>query len=98
MNNGSNLNYGEMQDLAGKMKKYAAQMEQLLDDVKKEFNKVGSEEVWSGNAAQNVNEKINEMSARFSPFVKAIDECSNYINKTVANFEETDKMLNQQIN
>jgi WXG100 family type VII secretion target len=98
MNNGSKLNYAEMMSLSSEMLSLSRQMEQLLEEVKAEFNRVGSAEVWSGDAAEQVRAKFDEMSMKFPPFVEAIDACSKRIKEVVANFEETDKMLNQQIN
>ncbi len=97
MNNGSNLNYGEMLELSSLMQSLGRQMEQLLEEVKNEFNRVGSAEVWSGDAAEQTRAKFDEMSRKFPPFIEAIESCSKHIKEVVRNFEETDKRLNQQI-
>ena len=48
------LTYAEVRSISTKLKTSANTMQQTLESVKKQLNKIGSDNVWSGTAAAEV--------------------------------------------
>ena len=93
MTGGSQLSYVELSDIAGQLARSAQQMESILNDVKSQFNKVGSDDVWSGTAAAATKERFDTLSAKFPEFSKAVEECHAYLLTVVQNFQEADRAI-----
>ena len=52
-------------------------MNNLLEQsIKTEMNKVGTDGVWSGNAAEQAKAEFNALAQKFHLFYEAITDCS----------------------
>lgn len=77
------LSYSELETIASQLKSSAESMNDILNNVKMEFSKIGDEDTWSGTAASQTKDVFDELSAKFPEFVQAIDDCYNYLVGTV---------------
>lgn len=87
----SKLSYNQITDIAEDLKNSASQMETLLNEIKTLFNKVGTDEVWSGTAASTTKAKFDQLSAKFPEFYTAINDCHTYLMSVVENYKSVDR-------
>ena len=65
----SGLSYGEINSIADQLKSKADSMNNLLEQsIKTEMNKVGTDGVWSGNAAEQAKAEFNALAQKFHLF------------------------------
>lgn len=89
----SKLTYGQVQSMAEKLNNSATQMESLLSEIKTLFNKVGTDDVWSGTAASSTKEKFDTLSAKFPEFSQSVNDCYTYLMSVVENYQSVDAMV-----
>lgn len=89
----SKLSYGQVLAMANELSSSAKSMETTLNDVKTLFNKVGTDDVWSGTAASATKEKFDKLSAKFPEFSQAVEDCVKYLNQVVENYQSVDKVV-----
>ena len=89
----SNITYAQVETYASELKSAATRMEEILNAVKGEFNKVDSAGVWSGDAAGSVRAEFDQLSTKFPEFSKAVNECANHLNSVVANYKAADQSV-----
>lgn len=90
---GSALTYSQIDAISTNLKSYSTEMEALLNEIKTLFSKVGTDSVWSGTAAQSAKEEFDRLSAKFPEFSNAVNECANYLNTVVANYQAADRQV-----
>ena len=90
---GSNLTYAQIDAISSNLKSYSSDMEALLNEIKALFEKVGTDTVWAGTAAQSSKEEFNKLSAKFPEFYTAVNDCSNYLKTVVANYQAADRQV-----
>ncbi len=67
----------------------SGQMESLLSEIEVLYNKIGTEGIWSGTAAQSAKEAFAQLSAKFPEFSLAVKDCANYLSTVVIpNFDK----------
>ncbi len=94
----SKLSYAEIISIANQLQTKATIMNELLNTkIKQKMNKIGTDGVWSGEAAMEVKGEFDALSARFDEFVKAVTSCSDYLKKMVENYQSVDKAVNNAI-
>ena len=93
MDGSSKLTYAQAKSIAATLHSAAAQMESILNLVKAQFNKIGTDGVWSGTAASDAKEKFDKLSAKFPEFSQAIEDCHKYLMQVVENYEAVDKAV-----
>lgn len=86
----SRLSYEQITDKAEQLNSSSQQMETILNEVKMLFNKVGTDDVWSGIAASATKEKFDVLAAKFPEFSQAVNDCYRYLLSVVENFREVD--------
>ena len=86
----SRLSYGQITSIAEQLNSSANQMESLLNEIKALFDKVGSDEVWSGTAAAKTKEEFDTLSAKFPEFSQAVNDCYKYLLTVVENYKAVD--------
>ena len=91
----SKLSYSEMLQVSSKLKSNAQRMQEILDSVNAEFNKIGEDGTWSGDAANKAKGEFDELKAKFPDFINAVEETSAYIAKVVADYQAADAALTQ---
>lgn len=89
----SKLSYGEVQTMAEKLNNSATQMETLLSEIKSLFDKIGTEDVWSGTAASTTKATFDQLSAKFPEFSQSIDDCYKYLMSVVENYKAVDAKI-----
>lgn len=92
----SKLSYSQVQALAEQLNTSANSMEGVLTEIKALFERVGSDDVWSGTAASNTKETFDTLSAKFPEFSQAINECYKYLMQVVENYKNVDAMITGQ--
>lgn len=86
----SKLSYGQIKAMADQLHTSATSMENTLIEVKNLFNKIGSEDVWSGTAASTTKDEFDKLSAKFPEFSQAIDDCYKYLLSVVERYKSVD--------
>ena len=86
----SRLSYGQITSLAEQLNNSSSQMETTLEEIKTLFNKVGTDDVWSGTAASATKEKFDTLSAKFPEFSQAVNDCYKYLLSVVENYQAVD--------
>ena len=89
----SRLSYGQITSLAEQLNNSASQMESTLEEIKTLFNKVGTDDVWSGTAASATKEKFDTLSAKFPEFSQAVNDCYKYLLSVVENYQSVDSSV-----
>ncbi len=96
MNNASGiskLSYSEIEEIAENLNSSSRNMETLLNEIKNLFEKVGTDEVWSGTAAATSKETFDRLSEKFPQFSQAISNCHSKLMTVIANFKAVDNAV-----
>ena len=94
--NFSKLSYGQITEIADQLSSMSKSMIDLLEEVTKLFNKIGDDGVWSGTAASSTKAEFDDLSAKFPEFSQAVNDCSEYLRKVVANYKAADAAVQGQ--
>ncbi len=89
----SRLSYGQITSIAEQLNSSATQMESLLNEIKALFDKVGTDDVWSGTAAAQTKERFDTLSAKFPEFSQAVNDCYKYLLTVVENYQAVDNSI-----
>lgn len=92
----SKLSYEQVQSIAEQLSTSATQMESLLSEIKSLFERVGTDDVWSGTAASTTKENFDILSAKFPEFSTAVNDCYKYLMSVVENYKSVDSMVKVQ--
>ena len=57
------------------------------------FDKIGTEDVWSGTAASTTKETFDQLSAKFPEFSQSVNDCYKYLTSVVENYKSVDAMV-----
>ncbi len=98
MNGFSGLSYTEISNIADQLSTKSETMRNLLEgSIKTEMNKVGTDGVWSGDAAEQAKAEFNELAAKFESFYTAIKACSTYLKNTVERYQSVDSAVQNAV-
>lgn len=89
----TDLTYAEVKNISSKLKTSANSMQQTLESVTKQLNKIGSDNVWSGTAAAEEKAEFDKLTKKFPEFHKAVSDASTYLAQVVANYEQVDRTI-----
>ena len=89
----SKLSYSQVQSMADQLNSSSTQMETLLTEIKTLFDKIGTEDVWSGTAASTTKETFDQLSAKFPEFSQSVNDCYKYLTSVVENYKSVDAMV-----
>lgn len=90
----SGLSYTEINNVADQLHSKAGNMQSLLEDsIKPQMAKVGTDDVWSGDAAEQAKAEFNALAEQFKLFYQAIMDCSTYLKNTVAKYQAVDRAV-----
>ena len=92
----SKLSYGQVQAMADQLNSAAGQMETLLTEIRGLFDKVGTDDVWSGTAASQTKERFDTLSGKFHEFNEAVEACHQYLLNVVESYKAVDAAVNGQ--
>lgn len=93
----SKLTYAEINSIADQLKNKADSMNELLTGpITTEINRVGTEGVWSGDAAEDVKAEFNKIASHFKEFYDAAVSCSTYLKQMVENYQSVDRAITGQ--
>mgnify|MGYP000048955275 CR=1 FL=1 len=87
------LTYAEVRSISTKLKTSANTMQQTLESVKKQLNKIGSDNVWSGTAAAEEKAEFDKLTKKFPEFHQAVSDASTYLAQVVTNYEQVDRAI-----
>lgn len=91
------LTYDELESIANELKTSSITMEEILNEIKNEFEKIGNEETWSGTAADETKSTFNTLSEKFPEFSKAVEDCYKYLTEVVIpNYQAVDAAIKGQ--
>lgn len=90
--------YQEASEIATNLKTCAQNMEEIKNKLANLYGQVGSESVWSGNAAEAAKETFDKFIEKFPALINAINECSSTLNTVVANYQAADSTVTGQAN
>lgn len=94
----TSISYTELFNLAEQLAGKAESMKDLLDlSVKPQMNKIGTDEVWSGDAADQARAEFDALSGKFGLFYTAVKDCSNYLKKVAETYKATDAAAQKAI-
>lgn len=94
----SKLSYADIRTTANNLRTKANSMSNILDNVKTQFNKIGTDNVWSGTAASQTKDEFDKLSEKFHTFHEAVTSCANYLDQMVENYESVDRAVQGQGN
>lgn len=93
----SGLSYNEINSIADQLKSKADTMNSLLEQsISSEMNKVGTDGVWSGDAAEQAKAEFKTLMEKFPSFYEAITECSKYLKLMVERYQAVDRAVSGQ--
>lgn len=87
----------ELRNTASTLDTEAANLKDILDNVKNELLRVGTDEVFSGTAANALNEKFKELSNKFVNFSDAVKSCSTYLKGVADNYDQFENTIKSGI-
>lgn len=87
------LSYSDILTISNTLSTNSKSMQTLLGEIKTLFNKVGSDDTWSGTAASETKQTFDTLSKKFPEFYEAVDEASKYLKQVVANYQAADKAV-----
>lgn len=94
----SKLDYGTVASYSANLQSYSTDMKTLLDEITALFGKIGTDDVWSGTAADSAKVKFDALSKKFPGFYNAILDCATYLNSVIATYQAVDKKVSSQSN
>ena len=89
----SKLTYSQVQAIADSLNTASVDMESLLNEIKSLFDKVGTDDVWSGTAAAQTKDTFDTLSKKFPEFSQSVNDCYIYLTKVVENYKSVDAMV-----
>lgn len=96
MNTENKLSYTQMQNISGKLSEYSTTMELVLNEIKALFEKIGTEDVWSGTAAASKKDEFDLLSSKFPEFSAAVLDCKKYLDNVLETYQAADKAVTSQ--
>lgn len=92
----SGLSYDEIGSIASQLDAKATSMESILGAVETEFNKIGQDGTWSGDAATAAKAEFDALKAKFPDFKTAINDCAKYLRNVVERYRAVDAAVKGQ--
>lgn len=92
----SKVSYAQITSSANELSSSAERMNQLIEELKAVFNKIGDGSVWSGTAASQTKEAFDLLSAKMPEFSEALLECQQYLLRVVENYQSVDRVISGQ--
>ena len=89
----SKITYEQVLSMSSQLSSSASKMNDILNQVKAQFDKIGNDGTWSGTAASTNKEEFDRLSAQFPTFYEAIQDCSKYLNSMVENYKSVDQAV-----
>ena len=89
----SKITYEQVLSMSQQLSSSANKMNDILNQIKSEFEKIGNEGVWAGTAASKDKADFDHLSAKFPEFSEAIQDCSKYLNSMVENYKSVDRAV-----
>ena len=84
------ITYSEVNSIAGALAANAETMENILNAISGQLEKVGDDSVWGGGAAQEARAEFDRLKGKFPEFEQAVKDCADYLNKVVERYTEAD--------
>ena len=86
----SKVEYEEVETSADELRTSASNMETVLNEIKMQFDKIGTDEVWNGTAAAQAKARFDELSSKFPKFSEAVNNYATYLHNSVENYRSVD--------
>ena len=89
----SKLTYADLEGVASALESKSAAMAQTLQAIRTELEKVGTDDVWSGTAANQAIEEFRTLYSKFNDFSQAVSDEAKYLRTVVANYQAVDSAI-----
>ena len=89
------ISYEHARGKADSLRKSAATLENVFDEVKTEIGKIGTDDTWKSDAATEYLNKFNSLSAKFPDFIQKVQDCATFIDSTVDAYVTSDSKIGQ---
>lgn len=86
----SKLSYEQISSMEQQLRTDGANMESNLNRIKVQFEKIGTEGVWSGTSASATYDRFKELASKFDSFHQAVTDCAKYLQNVVENYKAVD--------
>ena len=96
--NQEKISYEQMRDKATSLRTSANKLQVIFDQAKVEIGKLGTEDTWKSQAADQFVEKFNGLAAKFPDFITKVNDCATFIDNTVNAYETSDQKIGQSAN
>ena len=83
----------ELRNTATTLNTEAGNLKDILDKTKQEMLKIGSEDVFSGTAASELNDEFYALSEKFSDYYTAVESCTKYLNNVAQKYDDFEKSI-----
>lgn len=94
MNNSpAKLSYSQIQTIAEQLQSSAGNMETLLSEIKALFEKIGTDDVWSGTAAANTKAEFDKLSGKFPEFSQSVNDCHAHLMNVLERYKAVDNTI-----
>ena len=97
MNDSTQITYEEVRSDAELIKERATQMRGMFDDFEASMKKVGSKDVFVGDASESLDAKFNKLKTKFDDYVQLINEFSAMITTASDLTAQTERELSGDV-
>lgn len=86
-----NISFAEVTAVASKISELNISLNQRLIDIKQAV--INLENTWESEASQTIRTKMDGMQGRFDEYKQIVDSYADFLNKTVAAYEDSENKL-----
>ena len=86
-----NISFAEVTSIASKISELNISLNQRLIDIKQAV--INLENTWESEASQTIRTKMEGMQSRFDEYKEIVDSYADFLNKTVAAYEDAENKL-----
>ena len=93
MNTSTEISYSEVKNDAALIKEKANQMNGMFGEFEATMKKVGSKDVFVGDASESLDAKFNKLKTKFDDYVQLVNDFSTMITTAAEMTEKTEAEL-----
>ena len=98
MNGSTQITYERVRSDANTVRECANTMQNIFDAFEGTMRKVGSSDVFVGDASESLEARFAKLKTRFNDYVKLVDQFSTMILSAASATEQTEKTLANDTN
>ena len=93
MSDGTQITYGKVREDAKVIKECASKMQRIFEDFNQSMKRVGSEDVFYGDANESLGQRYNSLKTKFDGYVKLVNSFADEILGAAEATERTEKAI-----